>query len=297
MSRLNRDTKQPFFTAARAANVRLVVFVLASLVIMTADHRYGYLEVVRDGLSTLIYPLQYAINLPTQAVEHVSDYFHNHRELLEENARLRRKQFLMSAQSQKLAALEAENRRLRQLLQSSVHIPERALIAEVLSVDLDPYRHRILLNKGSRHGVRTGQPLIDQQGILGQVIHAGPLSSAAILISDPNHALPVQINRNGLRTLVMGNGKFQELELRHIPNNADVKVGDLLVTSGLGGRFPRGYPVAVVTKVEFDPAIPFARILAKPSAQLDRSREVLVIQSTPEPRETTQPPAEPTREP
>jgi rod shape-determining protein MreC len=294
---LNRDTRHPLFTAARTANVRLVVFVLASVATMTADHRYGYLEVVRDSLSTLIYPLQYAINLPTQAIDHFSDYFHNHRELLEENAGLRRKHFLMSAQSQKLAALEAENRRLRLLLQSSVNIPERALIAEVLSVDLDPYRHRILLNKGRHHGVRTGQPLIDQRGILGQIIHAGPLSSTAILITDPNHALPVQINRNGLRTLAMGIGNFQELELRHIPNNADVKVGDLLVTSGLGGRFPRGYPVAVVTKVEFDPATPFARILAEPSAQLDRSREVLVIQNAPEPRATTQPPAEPTREP
>ena len=251
---------------------------------MTFDHRFHQLESVRDVLSTAIYPLQYAIQLPFDAGRRLARNLASHNALLEENSRLRQKQLFINAQLQKLAALETENRRLRLLLESSVNIRERVLIAELLTVDFDPYRHQILLNKGTYHGAHVGQPLVDQQGVIGQIIHANTLTSTAILITDPNHALPVQINRNGLRTLALGTGNFQELELPHIPNNEDVQVGDLLVTSGLGGRFPRGYPVAVVTKVEFDRGSPFAHIIARPTTQLDRSREVLLIVSNPEPQ-------------
>ncbi|MDS4068577.1 MAG: rod shape-determining protein MreC, partial [Candidatus Competibacter sp.] len=153
--------------------------------------------------------------------------------------------------------------------------------AELLAVDFDPYRHHILLNRGRQHGVYVGQPVLDQHGVIGQIIRADPFSSTAILITDPNHALPIQINRTGVRTLALGTGKFQELELPHIPNNEDVVIGDLLVTSGLGGRFPRGYPVGMVTKVEFDPGSPFAHIVARPIAQLDRIREVMLLESEP----------------
>ena len=182
---------------------------------------------------------------------------------------------------QKLTTLEAENRRLRSLLESAVNAPERMLIAELLAVDFDPYRHHILLNRGRQHGINIGQPVIDQQGVIGQIVRADPLTSTVILITDPNHALPIQIDRTGARTLALGTGQFQELELRHIPNNGDVRVGDLLVTSGLGGRFPRGYPVGVVTKVEFDPGSPFAHIVARPAAQLDRIREVMLLEHEP----------------
>lgn len=282
MAQLKHSNK-PLFTINVAANIRIIVFVLASIALMMMDHR-AKLDVVRDTLATFVYPLQYAAQLPIDVSNRLYQSLALHHELVAENERLRKKQLFINAQLQKLNALEAENRRLRMLLESSGDIREEVLIAELLAVDSDPYRHQILINKGTRHGVHIGQPLIDQQGIAGQIIHANTLTSTAILITDPNHALPIQIDRNGLSTLAVGSGNLQELELPHLPNNHDVKVGDLMITSGLGGRFPRGYPVAKVTEVEFDPGHPFARIKAKPTAQLDRIREVLLIVSEPLPQ-------------
>ena len=249
---------------------------------MTVDHRYHALDGARDVLATAIYPVHYLARLPTDFQSWLSENLAGRAALLEENARLREKQLFLNVQLQKLTTLEAENRRLRSLLESAVNTPERVLVAELLAVDFDPYRHHILLNRGRQHGVYVGQPALDQQGVIGQIIRVDPFTATAILITDPNHALPIQINRTGARTLALGTGNFQELELPHIPNNEDVKVGDLLVTSGMGGRFPRGYPVGTVTKVEFDPGSPFAHIVAKPVAQLDRIREVLLLENAPD---------------
>lgn len=246
---------------------------------MTVDHRYRYLDGVRDVLSTAIYPLQYLARLPNDVRAWLAKNLVGRDVLLEENARLHEKQIFLNAQLQKLVTLEAENRRLRSLLESAINTPEPVLLAELLAVDFDPYRHHILLNRGRRHNVYEGEPVLDQHGIVGQIIRVDPLTSTAILITDPNHALPIQIDRTGVRTLALGTGNFQELELPHIPNNEDVKVGDLLVTSGLGGRFPRGYPVAKVVKVEFDPGSPFAHIVARPLAALDRIREVMLLEN------------------
>jgi rod shape-determining protein MreC len=274
---LQKNHSKNLFTVDTAANIRIIFFTLISFVMMTLDHRHHSLEGMRDMLSTSIFPLQYLIQLPAEAGGWLSEQLMSRSELLAENTRLRQKQLYINAQLQRLTALEVENRRLRMLLESSVKMPERVLIAELLSVDFDPYRHRILLNKGTYHGVYAGQPLLDQQGIIGQVIHAHTFTSTAILITDPNHVLPVQISRNGLRTLAVGTGNLKELELLHISNNEDIQVGDLLITSGLGGRFPSGYPVAKITKVEFDPGRPFAHITAQPTSPLDRSREVLLV--------------------
>ena len=146
-----------------------------------------------------------------------------------------------------------------------------------MAVDLDPFSRRIVINKGTRDGVLVGQSLIDSNGIMGQVMTAGPVSSNALLITDPSHSIPVQVNRNGLRSVAVGTGSLNLLELSHIPNNADVRVGDLLVTSGLGGRFPSGYPVGRVVSVERDSGQPFTRVRVKPSARLERNREVLLV--------------------
>jgi rod shape-determining protein MreC len=283
LSQLKNKPSKNLFNVDTAVNIRITLCLLASLAMMTFDHRYHYLNEVRSALSTFVFPLQYLIQLPSEASAWLSETLASRGELLAENSKLRQQQLFLNVQLQKLTALEVENRRLRMLLESSLNTPERVLIAELMSVDFDPYRHWILLNKGSRQGVHEGQPLLDQQGIVGQIIQASPFTSTAILITDPNHALPVQINRNGLRALAMGTGNFQELELLHIPNNEDVQVGDLLVTSGLGGRFPQGYPVAKVTKVEFDPGRAFAHITAQPTSQLDRIREVLLIIGEPPP--------------
>ncbi len=277
------------FTVNSTATLQFGLWVALSIAMMTVDHRYHALDGTRDVLTTAIYPLQYLARLPTHVQNWLNENLTGRATLLAENARLREKQIFLNVQLQKLTTLEAENRRLRSLLESAVNTPERVLIAELLSVGFDPYRHHILLNRGRQHGVYVGQPALDQQGVIGQVIQADPITATAILITDPNHALPIQINRTGVRTLALGTGNFQELELPHIPNNEDVKVGDLLVTSGMGGRFPRGYPVGMVTKVEFDPGSPFAHIVARPVAQLDRIREVMLLENKPDATEPAPP--------
>jgi len=286
---LTPDHRRPLF-AATVNSFRLVLFALLSIGMMVADHRYQQLEAVRNAVATFIYPLQYVIQVPGKTRYWLTENLASRTVLLTENAELHRKQLFLNAELQKLTALEAENRRLRTLLESSVnHEGERFLIAELLQVDFDPYRHQILLNRGARHGVHVGQPLLDPQGIIGQISEANALTSRAILITDPNHALPVQIVRTGMRTLALGSGNFQALLLSPIVNNEDIRVGDVVVTSGLDGRFPQGYPVATVTKVEFDPTRPFARISARPSAQLDRLREVLLLVTEPPAGATPQP--------
>ena len=269
------------FAVNPTAVLQLGLWGALSIALMTVDHRYHALDRVRDVLATVIYPLHILARLPTDGQNWLMEKWASRTALLDENARLREKQILLNVQLQKLTTLEAENRRLRSLLESAVNTPERVLIAELLAVDFNPYRHHILLNRGRQHGLYVGQPVLDQHGIIGQIIRADPLTATAILITDPNHALPIQINRTGVRTLALGTGKLQELELPHIAHNEDVKVGDVLVTSGMGGRFPRGYPVGTVTAVEFDPGSPFARILAKPAAQLDRIREVMLLDNQP----------------
>lgn len=244
---------------------------------MTVDHRAQHLESVRAVLSTVVYPVQYAVDLPIQAGRWLGDHLASQQTLLEQNERLRQQQLIVQSKLEKFAELEAENRRLRSLLDSSVHVAERVLIAELMAVDQDPYSRRIVLNKGTRDGVRSGQSLIDANGVLGQVVHTAPFSSTALLITDPSHALPVQINRSGLRSIAVGTGSVNLLELLHIPNNADVRVGDLLITSGLGGRFPPGYPVGRIVSVERDSGRPFAQVTAQPSAKLERNREVLLV--------------------
>lgn len=255
----------------------MIVFVLASIVLMTLDHRQQHLDSLRYGLSMVVYPLQLLVDLPSTTTDWFRESLSTRRALQEENASLRTQYLLLKSQVQKLSALESENIRLRELLDSSFQVGERVLVAELMSVDLDPYKHQIGINKGDLNEVYAGQSLLDQDGVMGQIVGVGPLSSTAMLITDPAHAIPVQVNRNGLRTIALGTGSIDRLELPYIPNNADIRPGDLLVTSGLGGRFPPGYPVAEVTLIEHDPGHAFARVSAVPLAHLDRSREVLLV--------------------
>ena len=248
-----------------------------SVALMTLDHRQHHLGTMRASLSVVVYPLQFLVNLPGTARDWLSEAFATRRALQEENARLRTQHLVLKADLQKLAALEAENLRLRELLDSSFQVGERVLIAEIMAVDLDPYRHELVLNKGTGYGIYPGQPLLDAEGVMGQIVNAGPLTSTAMLITDPNHAIPVQVNRNGLRSIALGIGSLSALSLPHIPNNADIQLGDLLVTSGLGGRFPAGYPVAEVVEIVRNPGHAFAYIEARPLAHLNRSREVLLV--------------------
>lgn len=246
---------------------------------MTLDHRTTHVNTLRSGIALLVYPLQYVINLPANVGDWASDSFTSRKTLQEDNATLRTQNLILTTQLQKLTFIESENIHLRNLLESSKRVGERILIAELLSVDMDPYKQQVTINKGftANDDIYSGQPFVDAKGIMGKLNHIQPLSSTAILITDPGHALPVQVNRNGLRAIAKGTGDQTRLEIPHLPNNADIKVGDLLVTSGLGCVFPVGYPAAVVVEINIDPSLPFAEVLAEPVADLYRSREILLV--------------------
>lgn len=268
---------QTLFTRGSSATFRMVLFVIASIALMTIDHRWQSLEMVRSTLSTVIYPLQYTVDLPIRLYYWSDEVLSTKQTLLDKNREFEARHLENRVQLQKLDIIEKENARLRSLLSATPKITERLLISEIINVDVDPYRQLILLNKGSNSDVSQGQPIIDAQGIMGQVIHVGAISSTAILITDASHAIPVQIDRTGLRANAFGTGKINQLTLQHLTQNVDIEVGDMLITSGLGGVFPPNYPVATVTKVERTAGEPFATIEAMPLAQLDKSREVLLV--------------------
>jgi len=264
--------------------VRIVVFILASLIMMTVDHRQGHLEKVRSALSVFVYPLQYIANLPIAVTNWASEALTTRTRLMEENALLRDEQLMLSSKIQKFEILQAENERLRKMLQSSEKLDERVLIAELLAIDLQPFRHQIVINKGQREGVYDGQPIVDANGVMGQIVHVGPFSSTVLLLTDPTHAIPVQINRNGLRSIAVGTGQSHILQLEHLSNNVDIREGDLVVSSGLGSRFPSGYPVGVVHNISRVPGEPFVKVTIIPSAQLEKNREVLLVWPETSPR-------------
>ena len=279
---------QTLFIRGSSATFRMVLFVIASIALMTIDHRWQSLEMVRSTLSTVIYPLQYTIDLPIRLYYWSDEVLSTKQVLLDKNREFEARHLENRVQLQKLDIIEKENARLRSLLSATPKITERLLISEIINVDVDPYRQLILLNKGSNSDVSQGQPIIDAQGIMGQVVHVGAISSTAMLITDASHAIPVQIDRTGLRANAFGTGKINQLNLRHLTQNVDIEVGDMLITSGLGGVFPPNYPVATVTKVERTAGEPFATIEAMPLAQLDKSREVLLVwRNVPEVIETT----------
>ena len=257
----------------------MVAAVLASVLLMVADHRHDYLAAVRAVLSVAVYPIQYLASLPDTLQNSVFESVSTYSNLVEENRRLKREQLVDKTRLLKFSELEKENVRLRALLETSFKLGEQVLIAELLSVNLAPYEQIVVVNKGTRFGVYKGQPALDANGVVGQVIRANPLSAEVMLITDPNHGIPVQVNRNGIRTIAVGSGRIDTLILPLLPNNTDIKPGDLLITSGLGGTFPYGYPVGTVTSVAPQPDRPFASISAKPIAHLDRSRELLLVWS------------------
>jgi rod shape-determining protein MreC len=255
----------------------MVVLVIASIVLMTVDHRWHSLELARSALSGVLNPLQYTIDLPIRLFYWADEALSTQQSLLEKNREFEARHLENRVQLQKLDIIEKENERLRELLGAIPKTTERLLISEIINVDLDPYKQLILLNKGSSSDVYQGQPIIDAQGVMGQVVHVGPMSSTAVLITDASHAIPVQVNRTGLRAIAFGSGKIDQLNLRYLPHNVDIKEGDLLITSGLGGVFPPNFPVAVISKIERPSGEPFATIEAKPHALLDKSREVLLV--------------------
>ena len=260
---------------------------LLSLVLLVLDHRYQHLQQLRSTLAFLTYPLQYTAELPFTLSRWLNETTSTQQTLLGQNRSLRAENLRLRAELQKYEALQAENLRLRDLIDSSFKVGDRVLVAELSAVDLDPYKQQVIINKGAVSGTFIGQPVLDAHAVMGQVIGVSPFTSTVLLITDTSHALPVQVLRNGLRTIALGTGRIDALSLPYLPTDSDIVEGDLLVTSGLGGKFPPGYPVATVTRIDRSPDAPFASVQATPRAHLDRCREVLLGWTVPNQLPTT----------
>ena len=257
--------------------VRLLVLAVLSVALMVVDARFTLLKPVRSQMSLVLMESYTVTDLPERLWQGVASQFGSRTELIAENEKLKTEALLLQGRLQKLAALTEQNVRLRELLNSSALVNEKVEVAELIGIDPNPFTHRILINKGERDGVVLGQPVLDARGLMGQVVELMPYTSRVLLLTDSTHSIPVQVNRNGLRAIASGTGNPERLELRHVADTADIKEGDLLVSSGLGQRFPAGYPVATVKEVIHDSGQPFAIVRAVPTAAMNRSRYVLLV--------------------
>lgn len=256
--------------------------VLLSIALMFLDSRFKtWTDPVRYQLNGLFAPVYEVMSWPGRASEWLVEAGMSGEAVREENRYLKSQLLVLSGRLQKFSELAAENARLRGLIDSTVVVDGRVMIAEIVGVDPDPFRHIVMVNKGEPEGIYVGQAVLDARGIMGQVIEVGPQTARVMLIADREHALPVRVARNGVRAIVAGNGDIGQLTLQYVPESADVKVGDLLLSSGLGLRYPAGYPVGVVTRVNRNSGSEFADISARPAAELDRSRHVLMLFSRP----------------
>jgi rod shape-determining protein MreC len=244
---------------------------------MFLDQRHGWMEQARFGLQFLTYPIQLAVSSPTKAWGWMRENFETRDALRAENERLKEQDRLLAIRAMRYEALARENGELRGLRDALPPVAEKWLAAEIVNIEINSLRQRVLINRGTANGVFKAQALLDDKGVIGQTTHVGPWSAEAILITDPEHAIPVEIERTGLRTIAVGAGDAQSLALPYLPGNADVKSGDLLLTSGLGGVFPAGYPVARVTEVHRDAVQPLAQVRATPFANVDTDREVILV--------------------
>ena len=257
--------------------VRLLVLAVLAVALMVVDARFDLLKPARKQASLVLMDAYWITDLPGRLWEGVASQFGSRTELVAENEKLKTENLLLQGRMQKLAALTEQNVRLRELLNSSALVNEKVEVAELIGMDPNPFTHRIIINKGERDGVVLGQPVLDARGLMGQVVELMPYTSRVLLLTDTTHSIPVQVNRNGLRAIASGTGNPERLELRHVADTADIKEGDLLVSSGLGQRFPAGYPVATVKEVIHDSGQPFAIVRAVPTAALNRSRYLLLV--------------------
>ena len=284
-------TSKSFGRSGFSMGARFLLLAVVCIALMLLDRREQHLVRVRQALSVVVYPVRVLVDLPFSTWHSVRDTFAERNALIAENRQFRRERLETESRLQRLESLERENARLRELLDSTARVASRSLVAEILDVDLR-YRQRFELNRGLVDGVFVYQALIDAQGVVGQVMRVGPLTSEAVLITDADHAVPVSVNRNGLRTIAVGTGDSGRLRLRNLTNNADIVVGDLLISSGLGGVFPPGYPVARVVEVKLRLDQPFAEVFAEPASPLDRDREVLLVWNEPEESAPSEAPGE-----
>jgi rod shape-determining protein MreC len=278
-------TPPPFFKRGPAPLVRLFFFACLSLALLVLDARFRYAEGLRSALALVAYPLQRAATAPVDLLSTVGDYFSTQGRLFEENAALRAKNLALSQAAQRFETAEAEAAQLRRLIGAAAKLPVKATPAEILYAGRDPYSHKVFINLGDQQGVKPGSPVADEAGVIGQVTRVHPLVSEVTLITDQDHAIPIQVVRNGLRAIAFGAGPSGMLELRFTAGNAEIQNGDRLVTSGIDGVYPAGLPVASVVRIEREAEHSFARVICRPAAGVDRGRFVLVLSD-----ETARPP-------
>ncbi len=257
--------------------LRCILYCLLSFGLIIFDKRYDHFGELRRFLSVAAYPIEVAVASPFEGWHWFRESVSSRESLRTEKAKLEAELRLADFRLQRYEALEAETRRLRALRENTAAVANRFVVGDIMDLDIDAFRERVLVDKGAGDGVFVGQAVLDAGGVFGQVARVEQLTSEVILISDAAHAIPVQINRNGLRTVAVGTGDTGRLKLPYLSTSADVITGDLLVTSGLGGGFPAGYPVGTVSDVRRDPAQSLAEVEVRPAAALDRSRELMFV--------------------
>ena len=271
------DQTPPFFERGPSPLARFTFFALLSIVLLFADARLRYLEHIREAVSVALYPLERAARAPGAALIRLATFFTAQSTLMEENEALRLKTLELSSKAARMEALAAETRQLRKLLSASTRSDLTLQLGEIVYAKRDPFTRKVVVDRGSQHGVRAGQAVIDESGLVGQVTRVLPLASEVTLITDKNQAVPVQNLRTGARSVIFGVGRDDVLELRFMPVNADIKVGDTFVTSGIDGLYPAGFPVATVANVDRSATNAFARIECSPSAGVNRGSLVLLV--------------------
>jgi rod shape-determining protein MreC len=276
------QVSSPLF-AGSTGTLRLIGYLALAMVLMVLDHRNGWMWRLRYGAAVVVEPVYRLAGLPVEGMRALSVAFADRQRLTEQNQRLREDLLLANAKLNRMAAVAEQNEHLKQLLDTQRSLELNVQLARVVGVDLGAYRHRLLLNVGARDGVKAGQPVIDAHGVMGQVVQTLPTTAVVMLITDPNNALPVTIERTGLRTIAYGSRDGDRLVLPTVPMAADVRVGDRLLTSGLGGRFPPGFPVGTINRVGPAASGMFLDAQAQPSADINRSEDVLLLHDQAEP--------------
>lgn len=271
------DVIRSIFKSESNPGLRALILVVLSIALMVMDKRMASFTSIRAAMTLPAAPLQYAVNFPTRLMDTISQVVSSHHKLVTENAKLKSEQLLMYGRLQRFTAIEAENDYLKSLLQSSRKVKGKTLIAELLAIATEPFIHQVTLDKGKRDGVYDGQPVLDATGVMGQVIEAGPTTSRVLLINDSRSGIAVQNARSGIRAVAAGANYSDRLSLMYVPKTADVQIGDLFLTSGMGDHYQEGYPVGKVISVTKDPSHQFSEIRLRPCAHLDTSRQVLLI--------------------
>ncbi|MDD9197079.1 rod shape-determining protein MreC [Aliivibrio sp. S3MY1] len=270
----------PIFGRGPSLQFRLFIAVMVSASLMLADSRLNAFSDVRYLLNSFVAPIHYAANLPRTMFDGMYERFNSRNTLMLENQKLKQEMFMQSSNLLLMEQLKQENSRLRNLLGSPFIRDERKMVTEVMAVDSAPYTHQVMIDKGRIDGVYEGQPVISDKGIVGQINYVGAHNSRVLLLTDPNNSIPVQVVRNDIRVIASGKGHLDTMQLEHIPTNTDVEVGDLLVSSGLGGRYPEGYPVGYISRIDNDNKRPFASIDLETTVEFDKLRYLLLVWPT-----------------